>query len=230
MPSGARLGNTIHALGARVVRATGDPARPPPPSTAAPTSSTPRSTGRCSSSPRRTTRASPSCTALNNTGQTGGVADADIDAPEGWDVAGLGAFPHERRRQGRHRRHRHRPRPTRTSPARSSTARSRRACSRRDHRRRCADDNGHGTHVAGTITANANNGHGVAGVAFNSPLVICKALSGPLGSGSTADVANCITWVHDRGREGDLDEPRRRRVDDAAERGHRRWRRRRTAR
>ena len=30
---------------------------------------------------------------LNNTGQTGGTADADIDAPEGWDAAGLGSFP-----------------------------------------------------------------------------------------------------------------------------------------
>ena len=63
----------------------------------------------------------------------------------------------------------------------------------------CADDNGHGTHVAGTITANANNGIGVAGVSFNSPLSICKALGGPLGTGSTADVANCITWAHDKG-------------------------------
>src|SRR4051794_30741935 len=30
---------------------------------------------------------------MNNTGQTGGHADADIDAPEGWDAAGLGSFP-----------------------------------------------------------------------------------------------------------------------------------------
>src|SRR6266540_5002013 len=30
---------------------------------------------------------------LNNTGQTGGLNDADIDAPEGWSAAGLGAFP-----------------------------------------------------------------------------------------------------------------------------------------
>src|SRR3954449_2581385 len=30
---------------------------------------------------------------LNNTGQTGGTPDADIDAPEGWDAAGLGTFP-----------------------------------------------------------------------------------------------------------------------------------------
>ena len=30
---------------------------------------------------------------LNNVGQTGGRVDADIDAPEGWDAAGLGGFP-----------------------------------------------------------------------------------------------------------------------------------------
>src|SRR5918992_955207 len=30
---------------------------------------------------------------LHNTGQTGGTNDADIDAPEGWDAAGLGTFP-----------------------------------------------------------------------------------------------------------------------------------------
>ena len=63
----------------------------------------------------------------------------------------------------------------------------------------CADDNDHGTHVAGTISANTNNGVGVAGVAFNSPLVICKALGGPLGTGSTADVANCINWTAQQG-------------------------------
>src|SRR4051812_36804521 len=31
--------------------------------------------------------------ALNNTGQTGGTPDADIDAPEGGDAASLGTFP-----------------------------------------------------------------------------------------------------------------------------------------
>ena len=47
--------------------------------------------------------------------------DADIDAPEGWDAAGLGSFPADRRGQGRDRRHRHR-RGSR-GPGRSSSAR-----------------------------------------------------------------------------------------------------------
>jgi thermitase len=63
---------------------------------------------------------------------------------------------------------------------------------------KCADDNGHGTHVAGTIAAVANNGKGVAGVAFNSPLTICKALNGS-GSGTLQMVANCIAWTNQHG-------------------------------
>jgi thermitase len=65
--------------------------------------------------------------------------------------------------------------------------------------RGCADDNGHGTHVAGTIAASANNATGVTGVAFNSPLAICKALHGVAGSGSTSGVANCITYLAGKG-------------------------------
>jgi thermitase len=63
----------------------------------------------------------------------------------------------------------------------------------------CADAEGHGTHVAGTIGALADNGVGVAGVAFDSPLIVCRALGGRDGSGTIADVAACIRWVHDRG-------------------------------
>lgn len=63
----------------------------------------------------------------------------------------------------------------------------------------CHDDNGHGTHVAGTIGASANNGAGIAGIAFASPLLVCKALGGGDGSGTTADVAACIGWAHGAG-------------------------------
>ncbi len=62
----------------------------------------------------------------------------------------------------------------------------------------CTDDNDHGTHVAGTIAAKANNGVGVAGVSFNSSLAICKALNA-VGSGTTAGVANCITYLAGKG-------------------------------
>jgi thermitase len=139
---------------------------------------------------------------LNNTGQTGGSADADIDAPEGWDAAGLGTFPAtggvkvgivDTGIQASH---------SDLGGKVANCARSQGVLpifSGTIQEGSCADDNGHGTHVAGTISANTNNGVGVAGVSFNSPLSICKALGGPLGIGSTADVANCITWVHDRG-------------------------------
>jgi thermitase len=63
---------------------------------------------------------------------------------------------------------------------------------------RCADDNGHGTHVAGIAAARANNRTGVAGVAFNSPLAVCKALDSR-GSGSVAAIANCIAYLSAQG-------------------------------
>ena len=37
------------------------------------------------------------------------------------------------------------------------------------------DDNGHGTHVSGTIAARGNNGVGVAGVNWEARVLSCKA-------------------------------------------------------
>jgi thermitase len=62
----------------------------------------------------------------------------------------------------------------------------------------CADGNGHGTHVAGTIAATANNAVGVAGVAFNASLAICKGLNDQ-GSGAVSVISSCIRWVKDKG-------------------------------
>ena len=50
----------------------------------------------------------------------------------------------------------------------------------------------------GTIGAIAGNGAGVAGVAFDAPLIICRALDAD-GSGTIADIAACMRWVHDKG-------------------------------
>lgn len=133
---------------------------------------------------------------LNNTGQTGGSSDADIDAPEGWDAAGLGAFPASGGPKigivdtGIDSTH------TELSGKAVDCAASLGGLLTTGT---CTDDNMHGTHVAGTIAAKANNGAGVAGVSFNSPLTICKALYTAAGTGMTSDVAACIVWAHQRG-------------------------------
>jgi thermitase len=132
---------------------------------------------------------------FDNTGQTGGTADADIDAPEGWDAAGLGAFP----ATGGVRIGIVDTGIEQTHPDLSGQTV---ACAWSQgvlQVGQCPDDNDHGTHVAGTIAAKANNSTGVVGVAFNADLVVCKALSGPLGAGTTADVANCVNWVASQG-------------------------------
>jgi thermitase len=146
---------------------------------------------------------------LNNTGQTGGTADADIDAPEGWDALGLSAFPGAGGAKVGIV-------DTGILQSHPEFAGGRIAdCGGVNNfgisliviivgadptivDGKCNDDNGHGTHVAGTIAANANNGTGVAGVSFNSPLAICKGLNAS-GSGTLEMIANCITWLNQRG-------------------------------
>ena len=54
------------------------------------------------------------------------------------------------------------------------------------------DDNGHGSHVAGTIAAE-NNGTGMVGVAPNAKIMPVKALDHN-GSGTSVAVANGIVW------------------------------------
>ena len=132
--------------------------------------------------------------------------DADMDAPEGWDAAGLAAFPS-------------------TGGVKVGIVDTGIDAAHEDlvgrladcggvtsfpflgliggnaaitDGSKCTDDNDHGSHVAGTIAALANNGKGVAGVAFNSSLSICKALDSG-GSGSTTGVANCITYLKNKG-------------------------------
>jgi len=142
---------------------------------------------------------------LNNTGQRGGTPDADIDAPEGWDLGALGTFPQ-------------------TGGAKIGIVDTGITQNHEDLVGRtancggvnnfgivlglfadptivagkCNDDNEHGTHVAGTIAANTNNGKGIAGIAFNSPLAICKGLDSG-GSGTLQMIANCITWLSQQG-------------------------------
>lgn len=56
------------------------------------------------------------------------------------------------------------------------------------------DDNDHGTHVAGTIGAAANDGNPLVGVAWNVRLMACKFLDAN-GSGSSSDAIECINFA-----------------------------------
>jgi serine protease len=60
------------------------------------------------------------------------------------------------------------------------------------------DDQGHGTHVAGTIAESTDNGEGVAGIAFKCKIMPLKVLSAQ-GSGSSRDIAEAIRWAADHG-------------------------------
>jgi len=60
------------------------------------------------------------------------------------------------------------------------------------------DDNGHGTHVAGTIAQSTNNNLGVAGGAFKAKIMPVKVLN-KNGSGTYAQVASGIRFAADNG-------------------------------
>jgi thermitase len=60
------------------------------------------------------------------------------------------------------------------------------------------DDNGHGSHTAGTAAASTNNTIGVAGVAVNSRLMILKACNAA-GTCNTADIVSAINWARTHG-------------------------------
>ncbi len=62
------------------------------------------------------------------------------------------------------------------------------------------DDEGHGTHVTGTVAQSTNNGIGVAGVAFNCSIMPVKVLDN-FGSGGYAGIADGIYFAADNGAQ-----------------------------
>ncbi|WP_310589847.1 S8 family serine peptidase [Larkinella soli] len=69
-------------------------------------------------------------------------------------------------------------------------------------RKTADDDNGHGSHVAGTIAA-LNNSVGVVGVAAGATVVPVKVLSAN-GSGSISGVVAGVDYVATKGKSGDV--------------------------
>jgi len=59
------------------------------------------------------------------------------------------------------------------------------------------DDNGHGTHVTGTIAQSTNNGVGVAGIAFNTSIMPVKSLG--TGGGTHLQFSDAYHYAADNG-------------------------------
>jgi serine protease len=69
-----------------------------------------------------------------------------------------------------------------------------------NNREDATDDNGHGTHVAGTIAQSTNNSYGVAGIAYKANLMPLKVLS-RTGQGTVTDIAEAIRFAADHGAD-----------------------------
>lgn len=154
---------------------------------------------------------------LHNTGQNGGTNDADIDAPEAWDIRRFASnivvavldtgtrIDHEDLNANLWKN------PGEWDPDPFSN----RAFNGIDDDGNgyvddlhginvftgngvVRDDNGHGTHVAGTIGAVGDNGRGIAGVAWRVKLLTCKFLAAD-GSGTTSDAIESIEYAEQMG-------------------------------
>lgn len=141
---------------------------------------------------------------LHNTGQAGGLVDADIDAPEAWDItkgsrdtiigiidtgmdynhpdlaANRWVNPGEIAGNG-------------VDDDNNGVVDDVYGFSAFSNNGDPFDGEGHGTHVAGTIGAVGDNGVGVTGVNWNVTLLPCQFL-GPDGTGSTAGAIACIDY------------------------------------
>ena len=63
-----------------------------------------------------------------------------------------------------------------------------------------ADPDGHGTHVAGTIAARGNNGHGIAGVAWRAGIMPLR-VADEFGYGSTSAIVDAFAYAGDHGAD-----------------------------
>jgi subtilisin family serine protease len=132
--------------------------------------------------------------ALNNTGQNGGTTDADIDAPEAWDVLNSASnivvavidtgvrYTHEDLAANMW-----------VNPNDSSHGLN--ALAGNDDP---SDDSGHGTMVAGILGAVGNNGKGVTGVAWRVQIMACKSFDN-FGLGNLSATIACLDYARTNG-------------------------------
>src|SRR5438093_2722513 len=121
---------------------------------------------------------------LNNTGQSRGTPGADIDAPEAWNITkGSSSVVVAVVDTGID--YNHQDLAANISPFGFNAI---------NNAARPVDDQGHGTHVSGTIGAIGNNNIGVVGVNWTVSLVPCKFLDAG-GSGTVEGAIACLDYV-----------------------------------
>jgi subtilisin family serine protease len=142
---------------------------------------------------------------LSNTGQSGGLRDADIDAPEAWDITtGSRSVVVAVIDTGVDHAHRDLAANAWRNPGEVAGDRIDNdgngfvddvyGWDFANNDADPMDDQGHGTHVAGTIGAVGNNGSGVVGVSWNVSIMGLKFL-GANGSGSTSGAVAAINYA-----------------------------------
>jgi subtilisin family serine protease len=142
---------------------------------------------------------------LNNTGQTGGVADADVDAVEAWDtttgsrsvvvaVVDTGIDYRHVDLAGNMWRNPGEVAGDRIDNDGNGYVDDVFGWDFANNDADPFDDEGHGTHVAGTIGAVGNNGTGVVGVSWNVSLMALKFL-GANGSGTTSAAIAALNYA-----------------------------------
>ncbi len=148
---------------------------------------------------------------MHNTGQLGGVADADIDAPEAWDLStGTGSTVVAVIDTGVDYLHPDLAPNIWTNPGEvpgdgidndnNGYVDDVHGYDFFNDDGDPLDDHNHGTHVAGTIGARGNNSVGVAGVNWDVQIMAVKFL-GADGSGSTSDAIAAVRYAVDNGAQ-----------------------------
>jgi subtilisin family serine protease/subtilisin-like proprotein convertase family protein len=142
---------------------------------------------------------------LNNTGQSGGVADADIDAPEAWNVqTGTGHtivavvdtgvdYTHPDLAANMWRNPGEIPGDGIDNDG-DGIVDDVYGANFVSNTGNPMDDNEHGTHVAGIIGAVGNNGVGVTGVAWHTQIMAVKFMDAS-GSGYTSNAVRAINYA-----------------------------------
>jgi len=143
---------------------------------------------------------------LHNTGQTGGMTDADIDAPEAWELnTGSPGIVVAVVDTGIDYNHPDLAANMWTNPYEIRDGIDNDGNGYVDDIYGInvlngsgdpMDDHSHGTHVAGTIGAVGDNGLGVAGVVWNVKMIAAKSFDSQ-GSGYDSDAITCIDYIID---------------------------------